>query len=177
VKELNQMQRQIRWLTYALITLSCVCAVCLTMATILLVEKPVRAAAEARKLTVRRLAVIDDKGIERVVISAPAPDPIVRGKREKRSGAASGILIYDRDGNERGGYLSDDTSNGAMLTLDGIDSQVFTVYANDSNGATLSLNNQRGDGVTLTTWNRPVVQMRQGKTIIYKQPPDAPDLH
>jgi len=137
----------------------------------------VQAQAKPRELVLRRLAIVDEHGVERVIIAAPAPDPIVRGKRVKRAGAISGILIKDRYGNERGGYVTaDGDTNGAFLTLDGTDSQVFTVYANPDNGATLSLNNQKGDDVTLTTWNQPVIQMRQAKKVIYKQPPDAPEL-
>ncbi len=137
----------------------------------------VQAQSAPKDLTLRRLAIVDENGIERVIIAAPAPDPIVRGKRVNRNGAVSGILINDKDGNERGGYLTaDGDSNGAFLTLDGVDGQVFTAYANPANGATLSLNNQKGDGITITTWNQPVIQMRQAKKVFYKQPPDAPEL-
>jgi len=139
--------------------------------------RDVQAQSTPKDLTLRRLAIVDEKGVERVIIAAPAPDPIVRGRSVKRAGAVSGVLIYDRDGNERGGYLTNDgDANGAFLTLDGTDGQVFTVYANPANGATLSLNNQKGDGITITTWNQPVIQMRQAKKVFYKQPPEAPDL-
>ena len=50
------------------------------------------------------------------------------------------------------------------------------MYANPANGATLSLNNQKGDSITITTWNQPVIQMRQAKKVVYKQPPNAPEL-
>jgi hypothetical protein len=130
-----------------------------------------------QELTLRRLTIVDEKGVQRVVIAAPAPDPIVQGKREKRQGEIAGILIYDKDGNERAGYATaNDPSNGAMLTLDATDAQVFTVYANAANGATLSLNSQKGDGVTLTTWNQPRIQIRQARKILYLQPSDAPEV-
>lgn len=120
---------------------------------------------------------MDEKGVERVILAAHAPDPIMRGKPVKRAGAVSGILINDRDGNERGGYVTaNDDTNGAFLTLAGTDAQVFTVYANPADSATLSLNNRKGDGVTITTWNQPVIQMRQSKKVVYKQPPGAPEL-
>jgi hypothetical protein len=60
-------------------------------------------------LMVKRLAIVDEKGTERVVIAAPLPDPIVQGKRVKRDGPVSGILIFDPKGNERGGYVTSDT--------------------------------------------------------------------
>src|SRR5207248_9780882 len=59
----------------------------------------------------RKLVIVDDKGKERIVIAAPLPDPVVRGKRLPRRNAASGIQINDENGNERGGIvmLDDDS--------------------------------------------------------------------
>ena len=59
-------------------------------------------AAQPERLTVKRLAVVDEKGVERVVISAPLPEPIINGKRGKRDSPVSGVMIYDPKGNERG---------------------------------------------------------------------------
>src|SRR5262245_55887982 len=134
-------------------------------------------AQSTSELALRRLAIVDDKGVERVIIAAPVPDPILGGKRVKRAGAVSGVIINDRDGNERGGFVTaNGDTNGAFLTLDGTDEQVFTAYANPSNGATLSLNNQKGDSVTITTWNQPVIQLKQARKVVYQQPPSAPEL-
>jgi hypothetical protein len=58
----------------------------------------VKAAAQPEVLTVKRIAVVDENGTERVVIAAPLSDPIIQGKRVKRDGAASGILIFDPKG-------------------------------------------------------------------------------
>ena len=81
---------------------------------------------------------MDKNGVERVVISAPVPEPIINGARGKRDDPISGILIYDPKGNERGGYsTSDGTDFGALLTLDSERDQVFTAYANAGSGATV----------------------------------------
>ena len=127
----------------------------------------------------KRLAVVDDKGVERIVMSAPLPDIMSHGKHFKREGAISGILIYDSQGNERGGYVTNDGENsGAFLTLDSEDSQVFTAYANPSSkdGATVSLQSDKGDSVSLTTYQQPRIQMRQNGKIVEKIPASAPDL-
>jgi len=50
-------------------------------------------AAQPESLTVKRLAVVDEKGTERVVLSAPLPQPIINGKREKAR--QSGIWNVD----------------------------------------------------------------------------------
>ena len=65
----------------------------------------VRAATgQVDSLTVKRLAVVDEKGTERVIIAAPLPDPMVQGKRTPRAGPIAGILIQDPNGNERGAF-------------------------------------------------------------------------
>ena len=126
-----------------------------------------------------RLAVVDEKGIERVVIAAPLPDPIVNGQHFKRAGAVSGILIYDPKGNERGGYVTHDTeSAGAFLTLDAEDGQVFMAYANASakDGVTVSLDSDKHDSLELTTYEKPRIQIRQNGKIVQKIPVTAPDF-
>jgi len=176
MSELDFLKQRICELRTAMVLI--VGAFVLLLCTTITNRAPVYANDTPQELRVRRLAIVDSEGIERVVISAPVPDPIINGKRVKRQGAASGIIIYDRNGAERGGYLtSDESSNGAMLTLDGVNQQVVTLYANADNGATISLNNQAGDGLTLTTYNTPVLQMSHKRHIIFKQPADAPDLH
>lgn len=51
-------------------------------------------AGQPQSLTLRRLAIVDEKGVERVVISAPVPKPIIQGRLGKRDTPMSGILIY-----------------------------------------------------------------------------------
>jgi hypothetical protein len=54
-----------------------------------------KAATQPDVLRVKRLAVVDDNGTERVVIAAPLPDPIILGMGVKRDGPVSGVLILD----------------------------------------------------------------------------------
>jgi hypothetical protein len=114
--------------------------------------------------------------VERVVISAPLPDPLEPGKRCKREGAISGILISDPKGNERAAYAASDTETlGTLLTLDSEDGQVFTVYANakGTDGATVSLNSGQHDEIVLTTYERPRLQIVQNRKIVQKIPAAA----
>jgi len=48
----------------------------------------------------------------------PLPDPVIQGKRSKRDDSIAGILIYDREGDERGGYVTDNSVGNAFLTID-----------------------------------------------------------
>jgi hypothetical protein len=134
-------------------------------------------AAQPESLTVRRLAVVDEKGTERVVISAPLPEPMINGKREKRDSPASGMLIYDPKGNERGGYVTSDGGDlAALLTLDSENDQVFTAYADAGSGATVWVANEKHQNVVMSTHNTAVLEITHGKKVVYKQPPDAADL-
>jgi hypothetical protein len=96
----------------------------------------------------------------------------------KRDGAASGILIFDPKGNERGGYVTSDTGDlGAFITLDSELGQVFTAYANANSGATVWITNEKHDAVAFSTHKQPVLEIIQNKKVIYKRPLTAPDLH
>jgi hypothetical protein len=174
----SSLQQRVSMLERWVAVLAISCAALAAYVLLFVARTPVRAASPPETLTLRRLALVDENGTERVIIAAPLPDPIVQGKRGKRSGAISGIAILDSNGNERGAYATGDGKNrGAMLTLDSEQGQVFTAFANSDSGATLSLNNEKNDGVVLSTYKQPVMNIRRGREVIYKQPPDAPDLH
>jgi hypothetical protein len=177
--ELQALQSRIKLLERTATCLTVGCVVLLACLAIIIQRVTVRADLSPQSLAVQRLAVIDEKGVERVVISAPLPDPLERGKRCKREGTISGILISDPKGNERGAYAASDTETlGTLLTLDSEDGQVFTVYANaqGTNGATVSLNSGKHDEIVLTTYERPRLQIVQNRKIVQKIPAAAPDL-
>lgn len=153
---------------------------CAAMAAYLVISRRARvsAAAQLDNITVKRLAVVDAKGTERVVIAAPLPDPIIQGKQVKRDAPVSGMLIYDPNGNERGGYVTSDTGKlGAFLSLDTETGQVFTAYANQQSGATVWASNEKHDSVAFSTFQQPRLEVIRNRKVIFKQPPDAPDLH
>jgi hypothetical protein len=177
-EQLDALQRRVSGLERRVVLLVICCAALTTYLLLFAARGVVKAAAQPEKLTVKRLAVVDEKGTERVVIAAPLPDPIIQGKRVKRDGPASGILIFDPNGNERGGYVTSDTEDlGAFITLDSEHDQVFTAYANADSGATVSVANDKHDAIVFSTHKRAVLEIVQNKKVIYKKPPNAPDLH
>src|SRR6187402_2107048 len=66
-------------------------------------------------LVVRRIDVVDDKGTIRMTLAAPTPPPIIDGIQYKRAFPASGLTIFDKDGNERGGYGVADIEGSAVV--------------------------------------------------------------
>lgn len=71
------------------------------------------------RLVARRIDLVDGAGKIRLTLAAPAPNPIIDGVQYRRSFPASGITIYDADGNERGGFAVGDVPGGsALLAMD-----------------------------------------------------------
>src|SRR5437764_13938485 len=92
-----------------------------------------------QSLRVRELVVVDDHGVERVRIGANLPDPVIRGKRVSRGDPATGVMLYDRTGQERGGYVTFERGNQIALTLDHTDVQSALFVAAPEGGAVLRL--------------------------------------
>lgn len=102
------------------------------------VRAPVAAQATPQFLTVRGITVVDEKGVARVRLGAPLPDPTVIGKQMPRQGVVSGLMIYDSDGDERGGYVTE-AHGDAFLSLDAKRFQQAVFVANRDGGANLSV--------------------------------------
>lgn len=94
------------------------------------------AQAMAGKLRVSELVVVDPNGIERVRIGGDLPDAVIDGKRIDRGSKAAGVMLYDRTGQERGGYVTFDTGDNIALTLDGKKGQ-NALFAAGPDGSTV----------------------------------------
>ncbi|HJR73482.1 MAG TPA: hypothetical protein VJ806_07560 [Luteimonas sp.] len=70
-------------------------------------------------LRVAELIVVDGNGVERVRVGGDLPDAVIDGKRVPRGSKAAGVMLYDRTGQERGGYVTWDEGDNIGLTLDG----------------------------------------------------------
>lgn len=92
-------------------------------------------------LRVRELTVIDNAGTVRTRIGGNLPDAVVDGHRVARGDNAAGVLLYDRAGRERSGYVTFDQSSVVGLTLDNARNQValFAAGPETGSGATARL--------------------------------------
>jgi hypothetical protein len=61
---------------------------------------------------------------------------MILGKRHRRDGPVSGLIIADSTGTERGGYVTSDHGDNALLTLDGQGRQTVLLLA-EADGSTL----------------------------------------
>jgi hypothetical protein len=71
------------------------------------------------RLTARRIDIVDANGVIRLTLAAPTPAPILDGIQYKRAFPVSGLVMYDKDGSERGGLgVADIEGSAALLAQD-----------------------------------------------------------
>jgi hypothetical protein len=118
----------------------------------------------------RDITIVDKNGVVRARMSGDMPDAVMFGGRvAKRGGEAAGFMIYDKDGYERGGYVTFDHDN-AMLSLDSKHHMVVSMIAgpDESGVGVLNLaNKQQGmelrvdsDGARMSVSKARVVQQQ-----------------
>lgn len=100
-------------------------------------------------ITVRGLVVTDSSGVERVIIGSDLPDPQGHGYRFSRGGEVSGIMLYDSEGQERGGYVTDNDYGNIFLTLDSKTSQRALFIAEPQGTTTLQVWGRNGNKVSI----------------------------
>lgn len=138
-------------------------------------------------ITAREVAVIDAKGIVRARLGGNLPDGVMAGGHvAKRGSNAAGVMLYDEEGIERGGYVTQDEGSNVMLTLDSKhrqsalfvagpeDSQASALrlwnpdtsleLRSDSNGARLSIADKQGVHV-----QQPAVALNAATCTTYKK--------
>jgi hypothetical protein len=70
---------------------------------------------DEERLTVRRLDIVDANGTIRMTLGSPTPSAIIDGIQYKRVFPVSGLVIYDKDGSERGGFAIADIAGSAVV--------------------------------------------------------------
>jgi hypothetical protein len=123
-------------------------------------------------LKLRRLDIVDDQGISRVILAAPAPPPTYLGKQTRRDGPVSGVLLVDSTGTERGGYVTSDGAKGnALLTLDAQGKQTVLLLA-EPEGSTLFRiwDRQNGSLVMGSGEAGPFLNVRKGDSLLFSAP-------
>lgn len=106
---------------------------------LLLLSRPAPATTTPDSLRVTELVVVDAAGTERVRLSGDMPDAVIEGRRVDRGSAAAGLMLYDRSGQERGGYVTWDTGDNVGLTLDGRGGQNALFVAGPDGSASLQI--------------------------------------
>ncbi|SDF52490.1 hypothetical protein [Cellulophaga baltica] len=100
-------------------------------------------------IKVSGLVVTDSNGVERVIIGANLPHPQGHGTRFDRGGEVSGIMLYDSEGQERGGYVTDNDYGNIFMTLDSKTSQRALFIAEPQGAATLQVWGNNGNKIVI----------------------------
>jgi hypothetical protein len=138
--------------------------------------RQIRSLQNPQKLRVRELAVVDERGTERVLIAAPLPEPMILGKRGTRGGGTlSGIIIADATGTERGGYATGDGYANAILTLDGQGHQTVLLLAEPDGSTLFRIWNGDKGSVTMGVQDNPFLNLKQNGKPLFLAPPDNPE--
>jgi hypothetical protein len=95
----------------------------------------------------REIAVVDANGFVRARLSGDLPDAVMaNGRVSKRGSKAAGVMLYDEEGIERGGYVTQDKDSNVMLTLDSKHRQATWFIAGPSEDQVSSLRLWNKDG-------------------------------
>lgn len=76
----------------------------------MVIEKP-----DHDRLAVRRLDIVDEKGVIRMTLAAGSTQGVLEGIAYKRAFPVSGITLYDENGSERGGLGVADVPGSAVV--------------------------------------------------------------
>lgn len=76
-------------------------------------------AVDQERLVVRRIDVVDENNVIRLSLASPTPAPIIDGIQYKRAFPVAGMVVFDAQGNERGGYgVADIEGSATVLAQD-----------------------------------------------------------
>ncbi len=77
------------------------------------------ATVDHERISARRIDIVGEDGVIRMTLAAETPAPIIDGIQYRRAFGVSGLILYDENGSERGGFGVADVDGGmAVLALD-----------------------------------------------------------
>jgi hypothetical protein len=132
----ERLERRLKWIVGGWI-------LSITLLVMLFLVPRAQTAQPPERLTLRSLAVIDEKGIERIRIAAPLPDATEGGKPQQRRSPASGIQLNDANGNERGGLAMLDDGT-LTLCFDSKSAEAACMYVMPSGERGFVVTDDRG---------------------------------
>jgi hypothetical protein len=94
-------------------------------------------------ITAKRLVIEDENGVQRLILGAPGPDPMMHGKLQKRKSPFAGLILNDSKGDERGGIgMMDDGTMSMGFDQNGRERTVLYVLPDGKAG--LLINDPQG---------------------------------
>lgn len=99
-------------------------------------------------IKVRGIVVVDSLGIERAILASHLPEAQRDGGRmysSRSQSSVSGLMLYDNEGLERGGYVTDDEYGNIFLTLDSKSDQTAMFLAEPQGATSIALWSRTGN--------------------------------
>jgi hypothetical protein len=128
-----------------------------------------------KSLRLKELRIYDDKGVDRVVISGHVPEPLYQGKPDHTSSRAmAGILIYDGDATERGGYGTYDGYANAMLSLDNAKREMVLLMLAEPEGGPFLQGKDGKASIRMGVDGEPFLTLKDDKGVILAKPENNP---
>jgi hypothetical protein len=119
------------------------------------------------------ITIVDKNGVVRARMSGDMPDAVMYGGHVAKRGAeAAGFMIYDKDGIERGGYVTFDHDN-AMLSLDSKYHMVASLIAgpDESGTGVLSLRSKQNTMELRSDDDGARMSINKGRLLTQQIPP------
>lgn len=121
----------------------------------------------------REIIVVDSSGTVRARLGGDLPDGLMAGGHvAKRGSRASGLMLYDEQGIERGGYVTQDEGSNAMLTLDSKYRQaaLFVAGPDESQASALRLWTKGGSIELRSDQNGSRLSIADKQGVTFQQP-------
>jgi hypothetical protein len=115
-------------------------------------------------LKTHTLSIVDSKGVVRLILGAPLPNPVTEGKTKERRAPATGIIFNDAAGNERGGFGM--IEDGMNLCFDDAKTERNCLFFMPKFGNGIAFNDVRGENraiLYLDTTGAPHLLLRDEK--------------
>jgi hypothetical protein len=111
----------------------------------ILIGAPVPSVAARLQDDTVGMIVLGGNGADRLALAASMPEPQAKGRVRTRVGAAAGLVVNDRDGNEHGGFAVLDNDGRALIGLDYPDStEAIHLAVFPGEGPALVIHDSRG---------------------------------
>ncbi|QTD38078.1 hypothetical protein JL193_01875 [Polaribacter batillariae] len=104
-------------------------------------------------LKVRGIVIVDSLGVERAILAAHLPEAQRDGGRmfsSRSQTSVSGLMLYDSEGMERGGFVTDDDYGNIFMTLDPKGDQTALFLAEPQGATTMSIWSRSGNKASFT---------------------------
>jgi hypothetical protein len=136
---------------------------------------------ELPELRVKRLAVVDSNGVERLILEADNQTLTVNGRRCRRDVKVAGLILQNARGDEMGGVATSDNGHAIMM-LDGYapgtkygQSERVGIFSLADGTAGLVLNDAKGKENAVGTETRAVLASALGKAVQFDLSASAPE--